>query len=143
LPYISLFTILIPTLWFIFYFTSIEEQRKWIKVTAIGSGIYFLLDYHFGWISWKFLTPIIGSEGLIWLATYNLALLFTFIVLLFFDRDLYYINTNNPHYTDRLRITRLFWYSIGIAIVGYHVGELLIHVGAITQHVAPIVIQNV
>jgi ABC-type transport system involved in multi-copper enzyme maturation permease subunit len=138
---ISLFTIIIPTLWLIIYFFSIEEQRKWIKITAIASAIFFLLDYHFGWLSWRFLTPIIGPSGLDWLAAYNIGILFVFIILLFFDRDLYYINRDNPHYTDRLRKTRLFWYSVGFAIIGYYIGLALLHVGVVTQHIAP-VIQN-
>lgn len=126
-----------PTFCFLIYFISIEEQRKWIVRTAILACIYFLLDYHFGWLCWimfrRFETPILDV-----FAIYDSALLLVFLTLLFFDRMIFEnISPNNPVVTDDDRKIVLFIYAIIIGVGAYFLCSQLVPM-LISQHVPPI-----
>lgn len=124
-------TSIIPAVWLLLYFISDEKERKVENIVAILAGIYYLMDYHNGWITFLFLR-IILSDGAINAFTYfNTALIITHAILLFFGRRIYFTdNTLN----DDERMGRFVGAVVVFLVIGYMVAHALI------PHILPPVI---
>ena len=127
-------TSLIPTVWLLLYFISDEKERRVENIVAMLAGIYYLIDYHNGWVTFYFLR-IFLSDNLINIFTYyNAGLLITHTVLLFFDRKIWF-SADVEDDSDRMH---KFVINVVAIIIG---GYILSH--AIIPHVlAPVIIPN-
>lgn len=125
------FTSVIPAIWLLLYFISDEKERRVENVVAILAGIYYLIDYHNGWVTFMFLR-IFLSDHLINLFTYfNAALLITHITLLFFGRKIWF----SQEVEDETKsMTRFIGAVLSIIVIGYLLAQVVI------PHVLPPVV---
>lgn len=134
----GIFTTIIPTIWLFFYFTSIKNQRKEHNLIGMLAGVYFLLDYHFGWMCWIILNDLIGAKYYNILCYYNTALMITHFVLLLFDSviwDLLKVNDNK----SRARVFFIFVFFL--VVVSYIFSELTVK-NFITKHKETMIINS-
>jgi len=95
-------TILPMILFSIYLFSMItrdsDEQssvyRLWLNILTVISTIYFLLDYHYGWFSFKILGSSMFAETYDWLATTNLSIGLISILLFFVGHEVYRVSPN-------------------------------------------------
>ncbi len=126
-----IFTSFIPAIWLLLYFISDEKERKVENIVAILAGIYYLIDYHNGWITFLFLR-IILSDGAINAFTYlNTALIITHALLFFFSRRIYFADNTLD---DKERMGKF----VGAVVVFLVIGYMFAH--AIIPHILPPVI---
>lgn len=81
----SVLATIIPAVLFIVYFYTINEQ-KWLN-NAVGAVfcLYFLLDYHFGWLCYGFFNNLVSDKWYNRFIVLNLGLLITNIILLTYN----------------------------------------------------------
>jgi hypothetical protein len=121
-------SLVIPTLWLLFYFISAERFRFWLNLNGALISLFFLFDYHFGWVITPILQPVIGASGVTILANYTVGIMLVHLTLLFFDRKIFNsILPNDPSFTDNGRILALFFYTVFMCILGYSLGKFLVH----------------
>ena len=70
------------------------KQRLTLNLMTIGSVIYYLLDFHFGWISFHIMGSAISESTLNTVASYNLTIGILSGVLFFFGHELYRLGQN-------------------------------------------------
>ena len=90
--FIALLAPILPSILFLIYFiwmvtsdhtNQLEiKQRLFINVLTIITVIYYLVDFHYGWVSFSILGTVVGVEGMNGLARWNLSV--GVINLLFF-----------------------------------------------------------
>lgn len=65
------------------------RQRLMVNVLTVISVIYFLLDFHFGWISFHIFSGVISKETFDSFAIFNLSIGLVSVILFFLGHDLY------------------------------------------------------
>jgi len=71
------------------------KQRLTLNIMTIVAVIYYMLDFHFGWISYHILGDAIGKEGLDAVASFNLTIGVLSIVFFFVGHELYRLGENH------------------------------------------------
>lgn len=142
LYFIGLMALIIPTLWLLIYFISIEEQRPMINIVGILTCVYLLFDYHFGLICWSFIIPFLGEQVLNKIIYYSTGLLLVHATLLIFGRKIFfYIKNMAPEEAcESALIFTFFVYTIMMCFGGYLMGEVFVSV-FITPKPFPYLIQ--
>ncbi|TXB66151.1 hypothetical protein FRY74_06150 [Vicingus serpentipes] len=70
------------------------EQRLYINIFTILSVIYFLVDFHLGWISMKVTSSAFSKETLDSIAAFNLNIGILNLILFFVGHEIYYLGGN-------------------------------------------------
>jgi Fe2+ transport system protein B len=81
------------------------KQRLTLNLMTIISVLYYLLDFHYGWISFQILGGTMSKETLDTVATFNLTIGILSVGLFFFGHELYRL-------AERPLIRVLFFLSI-------------------------------
>ena len=89
-----------PALLTVFYIGSIYnsdgtnlnaiKQRLGLNLLTIVSVIYYLLDFHYGWLSFSILSTVVSPSGMNTIAETNLILGLVAIFYFFFGHQLFY-----------------------------------------------------
>ena len=66
------------------------RQRLGLNVLTVIAVIYYLLDFHYGWISFSILGTVVGVEGMNKMAQINLGLGFISVIYFFMGHEIYY-----------------------------------------------------
>jgi len=74
------------------YGCATTEQRMVINILTIISVIYYMVDFHFGWISFNIFGVFTFKETLDSMAIYNLTIGFVSVLLLFVGHDIYKVS---------------------------------------------------
>lgn len=101
-------------LWLIFenpneFGLASTEQRMMVNILTVISVIYYMIDFHFGWIAFNTFGVFTFKETLDNMAIYNLTIGFVSVLLLFVGHDVYKVS--------QIRIGRiimllaLIWFS--------------------------------
>lgn len=72
-----------------------QNDKFYTSLFTIIATIYFLLDYHFGWLSWIVLTSMVESEIYQYIAAINLTLGLLHLVLLFYYKVIFPLYKNS------------------------------------------------
>ena len=71
------------------YGCETTEQRMVINILTIIGVIYYMVDFHFGWLMFNIFGSITFKETLDNMAIYNLTIGFVSVLLLFVGHDIY------------------------------------------------------
>jgi len=103
---LALISLILPTLllglYIIWMFTNDGyggdyniKQRLTLNIMTVMAVVYYMLDFHFGWISYHILGDAIGKEGLDAVASFNLTIGVLSIILFFVGHELYRLGENH------------------------------------------------
>ena len=119
---LALFVSILPTVligFYLFWIISSDmedgnitpniEQRRVLMIMSIISVIYFMIDFHFGWIAFSILGSATSKESMDGIAIYNLSLGFISLILLFFGHIIY--SHNKVRLFRILAILVVTWFS--------------------------------
>lgn len=67
------------------------KQRLFLNVLTVVAVIYYVLDFHYGWVSFQILGTVISVETMDKIAAYNLSLGLISLLLFLFGHELYRI----------------------------------------------------
>lgn len=81
-------------------------QRLYINIFTVISVIYFLLDFHFGWLIYRILGSVIDKESFDAIASFNVTIALVSTVMFFLGHELYRIG--------RVWIVRILLFSFMI-----------------------------
>ena len=121
--FVGVVALIIPTLWLIFYFISIEEQRNGLNITAVLASIYLLFDYHYGLICWNLIGIIFSPETFSRVVYYSTSLMFVHLILLFFGKRIYYLEKD---VSDSSRFFGLTCYTIALVFLCFQIADQLV-----------------
>jgi len=65
------------------------EQRLWLNILTIISVIYFLIDFHHGWMSFNIFSNVVSKETFDSFAIFNITIGLINILLFFFGHEVY------------------------------------------------------
>lgn len=98
----ALFGLIAPTILFGFYVLwmisgnggtgndgNAVPQRLYINVFTVVSTLYFLLDFHFGWLTFRVLGQVMSKETYDAVASFNVTLSLLSIVTFFIGHEVY------------------------------------------------------
>lgn len=101
---LGLFVTALPTILFVFYIAWMvtsnggegndgraSEQRLIINILTVISSIFFLLDFHFGWVSYHLLGSVLSKESHDAFAIYNTSIGIISIIFFFVGHELYWL----------------------------------------------------
>lgn len=71
-----------------------QNDKFYTSLFTIVATTYFLLDYHFGWLSWVVLTALVEAETYQHIAAVNLTLGLLHVVLLFYYKQIFPLYKN-------------------------------------------------
>lgn len=99
---VSLFALISPTLLFGFYVLwmffgngghgydgKAVPQRLYVNIFTVIAVIYYILDFHYGWISYKIMGSVISKEGLDGVASFNIVIGLMSTIFFFIGHELY------------------------------------------------------
>ena len=101
-------------------------QRLWINVFTIVSVIYYIIDFHYGWLSHSVMSSVISKESLDSVASFNITIGLLSLVLLFIGHEIYRIG--QEHILRVILFCGLIYvgFKFLIPIGDYIVSDLLI-----------------
>lgn len=65
------------------------QQRLLINILTIISVVYFLVDFHFGWVSFKIFSGVVSKETFDSFAAFNLSIGLVSVFLFFIGHEIY------------------------------------------------------
>lgn len=115
---------LLPILFLFFYYIGNSETRKRDNIVGILAGIYYLVDYNNGWITYSFLNCF-GHKFVNVFTYFNSAIMLTHVMLLFFGKKIWSIITEKGHDENTTNFVFIL-YVIAIIVVGYMLSHAII-----------------
>ena len=70
------------------------KQRLTLNIMTVMAVVYYMLDFHFGWISYHIIGSAMSKESLDAVASFNLTVGVVSLLLFFFGHELYRIPSN-------------------------------------------------
>lgn len=130
----GILTSLIPLVWLFFYFTPVTAHRKEYNIIGFLAGVYFLVDYHFGWMCWIILNELFGRYY-DYLCYFNTGLLLTHLFLFVFESTMWnrLIKHNSEEITRRIFVICVFL----MVFVGYFIGGSMVK-SFVTKYKEPV-----
>jgi hypothetical protein len=110
-------------------------QRLWVNIFTIVSVVYYILDFHYGWLSHHVMSSVMSAETLHGIAKYNLTLGLLSLIFLFVGHEIYRIV---DEYILRILLFCVVIY-IGYLFISLFSDYILTDI--ITQHVKEIVVE--
>jgi hypothetical protein len=146
---VSLLALISPTLLFGFYVLWMMfgdsgggndglavPQRLYINIFTVIAVTYYMLDFHFGWVSYKIMGSVISKESLDGVASFNLVIGMMSVILFFIGHEVYRLGSTWLLRVILFSIAIYFGFKMLSPIADYIVTEL------VTQSTDEIVARN-